>query len=198
MGKFYAVKNGRVPGVYKTWDECKKQTSGYSGAAFKSFPTEEEAKAFVLGTLYDTVDEGAVSEVYAYVDGSFLKEKSMFSFGAVIFHNGEEKHFSKAFDDPELVSMRNVAGEIKGAEFVMRYCLDNGISSVDIYYDYAGIEKWCTGEWQTNKSGTIKYAAFYKEASKKLTVRFVKVKGHSGVKYNELADKLAKSALGIK
>ena len=132
MGKFYAVKNGRVPGVYKTWDECKNQTSGYSGAAFKSFPTEEEAKAFVLGTLYDTVDEGAVSEVYAYVDGSFLKEKSMFSFGAVIFHNGEEKHFSKAFDDPELASMRNVAGEIKGAEFVMRYCLDNGISRFEI------------------------------------------------------------------
>ena len=198
MKKYYAVKNGRVPGVYNTWDECKKQTERYPGAEFKSFSSEDEARAFVLGTLYDSPDDGAVSEVCAYVDGSFLKEKAMFAFGAVIFHNGEEKHFSKSFDDPELAVMHNVAGEIKGAEFVMQYCLDNNISSVDIYYDYAGIEKWCTGEWQANKSGTKSYAQFYREASKSVNVRFVKVKGHSGVKYNELADKLAKSALGIK
>ena len=39
--KFYAVQNGRVPGVYLTWDECKKQVDGYSGASYKSFPTRE-------------------------------------------------------------------------------------------------------------------------------------------------------------
>lgn len=197
MKKYYAVKNGRVPGVYNTWDECKKQTMGYSGAEFKSFSSEEDAKLFVLGTLYNEPDDGSVSEAYAYVDGSFLKEKLMFSFGAVIVHNGEEKHFSKAYDDPDLATMHNVAGEIKGAEFVMQYCLDNKIPSVDIYYDYAGIEKWCTGEWKANKSGTQRYAEFYKKVSKCVDIRFVKVKGHSGVRYNELADKLAKSALGI-
>ena len=196
--KYYAVKEGRIPGVYNTWDECKAQTDGYSCAVYKSFPTEEEAKAFVLGTLNKTEDDGEVSEAYAYVDGSYLKGKSMFSFGAVLFHDGEEMHFSKAFDDPELALMHNVAGEIKGSEFVMQYCLDNDISSVDIYYDYEGIEKWCTGEWRANKPGTQKYAAFYKAVSADVCVRFVKVKGHSGVKYNELADKLAKSALGIK
>ena len=30
--KFYAVKNGRVPGVYRTWDDAKKQVDGFSGA----------------------------------------------------------------------------------------------------------------------------------------------------------------------
>ena len=35
--KFYAVKNGRVPGVYRTWDEAKKQVDGFSGAEYKSF-----------------------------------------------------------------------------------------------------------------------------------------------------------------
>lgn len=194
MKKFYAVRKGREPGIYTSWDECKRQTTGFSGAEFKSFLTKEDAENFMCP---NQDEECIVSDACAYVDGSFSKEKAMFSFGAVIFHDGEEKHFCEAFSDTELVSMRNVAGEIKGSEFVMRYCLENKIKSVDIYYDYSGIEKWCTGDWKTNKAGTRKYAEFYKEVSKNVNVHFVKVKGHSGVKYNELADKLAKAALGI-
>lgn len=45
--KYYAVKKGKVPGVYETWDACKAQTHGFPGAVFKSFPTREEAQAFV-------------------------------------------------------------------------------------------------------------------------------------------------------
>ena len=33
--KFYAVKNGKTPGIFETWDECKKSVDGYSGAALK-------------------------------------------------------------------------------------------------------------------------------------------------------------------
>lgn len=35
------------------------------------------------------------------------------------------------------------------------------------------------------------------KASSKVCIKFVKVKGHSGDKYNDLADRLAKNALGI-
>lgn len=31
----YAVKVGRVPGVYATWAECSKQVTGFRGAEFK-------------------------------------------------------------------------------------------------------------------------------------------------------------------
>lgn len=37
--KFYAVKKGKNIGVYNTWDECKKQVNGFSGAEYKSFST---------------------------------------------------------------------------------------------------------------------------------------------------------------
>ena len=52
--KFYAVKKGKVPGVYKTWAECKAMVDGFSGAVYKSFPTMEEALAFadVSGNTY--------------------------------------------------------------------------------------------------------------------------------------------------
>ena len=64
-------------------------------------------------------------------------------------------------------------------------------------YDYEGIAKWCTGEWKTKKEGTAAYKRFYDGIKDRLQVRFVKVKGHSNDEYNDMADMLAKSALGI-
>lgn len=194
MKKYYAVRVGRVPGIYETWEECKEQVSGYSKAEYKGFQNLDDAFFYLNNKEKEAkIENFAV----AYVDGSFSVDLAMFSYGAVIFIDGKKYEFSKAFSDPDLVSMRNVAGEIKGAEFVMDYCVKNNIKSVDIYYDYEGIEKWCTGAWKTNKLGTQKYKELYNRISKEIEVNFIKVKGHSGDEYNDLADKLAKSALGI-
>lgn len=45
--KYYAVKVGHTPGIYESWADCEAQTSGFSGAVYKSFKTEEEAKAWL-------------------------------------------------------------------------------------------------------------------------------------------------------
>lgn len=45
MSKHYVVWRGHEPGVYSTWDECRRQVAGFNGAAYKSFPTEAEAHA---------------------------------------------------------------------------------------------------------------------------------------------------------
>lgn len=47
MSNFYAVLKGRVPGVYTDWNECKKQTEGFSGPVFRKFPSREEAEKFL-------------------------------------------------------------------------------------------------------------------------------------------------------
>lgn len=33
--KYYAVASGRKPGVYETWDECKKQVFSFPNAQHK-------------------------------------------------------------------------------------------------------------------------------------------------------------------
>ncbi len=190
--KIYVVKNGKKPGIYNTWDECKEQVDGFKGAVYKSFNNRTDAEDF----LNDK--EVVVSNIRAYVDGSFNATTNEYSFGAVLLMDGNELHFKKKFDDEEYASMRNVSGEIKGAAFIINHLINKGVKEVSVYYDYEGIEKWYTGKWKTNSEATQRYVDFAKEAKKKIKVNFVKVKSHSNDKYNDLADRLAKDALGIK
>lgn len=205
---FYAVKKGLTPGIYTNWPDCQAQINGYSGAVYKGFATLDEAKAFMGGQaqVFGQVDhmkdrapkeEQTDTEAVAYVDGSYDVTTGSFSYGMVFFHDGNEEHFSKKFEGSDLASMRNVAGEIEGARAAMQLCLDRKIKSLTIYHDYIGIAAWCTGEWKAKQEGTMDYALFYRAASLHVDIHFKKVKGHSGDTYNELADKLAKEALGI-
>lgn len=41
--KFYVVWEGRETGVYSSWELCKEQVSGYPGAVYKAFDSEEQA-----------------------------------------------------------------------------------------------------------------------------------------------------------
>ena len=45
--KYYAVRKGRVPGIYYSWDECRAQVDKFSGAEFKSFHSEKEAELYL-------------------------------------------------------------------------------------------------------------------------------------------------------
>lgn len=215
--KYYAVRVGRTPGIYMNWEDCNKQVKGYKGAKFKSFTSIEEADDFVNkienaeGINNEAINNKAIineilsnengipmtNEIMAvaYVDGSYNAETKQFSYGVVMFHNGEEKHFSKKVEDEELAEMRNVAGEIKGAEAAMKYAIDNKVEKLFIYHDYEGIASWCLGHWKTNKKGTIEYKKFYDKIKGSVDITFIKVKGHSNDKYNDLADSLAKQAI---
>ncbi|HEY7180580.1 MAG TPA: ribonuclease HI [Blastocatellia bacterium] len=45
--QYYAVRSGREPGIYRTWEECKAQVDGYAKAQFKGFTSLEEAEAYL-------------------------------------------------------------------------------------------------------------------------------------------------------
>ena len=60
-----------------------------------------------------------------------------------------------------------------------------------------GIEKWATGEWKRNKTGTITYHNFIKTNEKKIKINFIKVAAHTGIPGNEKADELAKQSVGV-
>ena len=194
--KFYAVKIGKTPGVYKTWDECKAMVDGYPGASYKSFKTQKEAEDFISGTS-ESNSVLVTENIYSFVDGSFNPEKNIYGCGGFLFINGD-KHIIQASDnDEEMATMRNVAGEILGATLAIKQAIHFGCKEITIYYDYLGIEMWATNEWKANKKGTIEYKNFIEESRKVIDIKFKKVKGHSGIEGNEEADKLAKESVGV-
>lgn len=199
--KVYAVRKGRKNGLFYNWPQCQEQIKGYSGAEYKSFKTEEEANAYLAGAASHAtlpplpIEQLSDDMMLAYVDGSYNIATKEYSAGVVILWKGQESTFSQKGNDPELVGMRNVAGETMGAKIAMAYALEQGVHTVVIYHDYEGIEKWCTNAWEAKQEGTKKYKQYYEQIAKELKVIFVKVKAHSGDKYNEQADQLAKAAL---
>lgn len=194
MAKFYAVKVGRHPGIYASWDACKKEVEKYKGAIYKSFITKQEAENFLIDQT-PTFKEGGL---LAYVDGSFNVKTSEYGYGCVLLEGQNViKELYGNGSSEEYVSMRNVSGEILGSEAAITYAMENGYDTIFIYYDYEGIEKWANGMWKTNKPGTIRYAEFVAESKKQIEIGFVKVEAHTGDFYNERADLLAKKAVGI-
>lgn len=193
--KFYAVKKGRATGIFHTWEECKAQTAGYPGAIYKSFPTAAQAAEYMGWTASSEPEEEC--ELVAYVDGSYNIATGEYGSGVIIIDGTEEICLKERGNDPGMAVMRNVAGEIAASEMAMKYAVEHGYGSIEIIHDYQGIASWCLGEWKTNKEETRRYKMVYDTYKKDVRIKFTKVKGHSGDKYNDIADMLAKQAAGV-
>ena len=223
--KFYAVKVGKIPGIYSTWNECEAQVKGVSGAKYKSFATLKEAEEFLTKEeeqeaslmnctelLQDSmpveefnrmVDAKIVAikddEVIAFVDGSYdaTQEKSAFA-AIMITSGGNRDTLYKSFTknlDKDFIALRNVAAELEGVKEAINWSVTYNKKKITVFYDYEGIEKWATGEWRPKKELTKKYVSFIIDKMQVIEIEFVKVPAHSGVELNEEVDTLAKNAL---
>ena len=193
--KYYAVKKGRNPGIYTSWDSCLKEVKGFSGAVYKSFKTKEDAINFMEDT--EKKIEADKDTVIAYVDGSFNLPEKIYGAGVVLIKDGNEECFKKSYSD-SFYTHRNVAGEVKASELAINLAIEKGYKKIIIYHDYQGIKSWADGDWKTNNELTKSYKTFIDSKRNEIEIGFVKVKGHSNDKYNDLADRLAKDACGIK
>ena len=212
--KYYAVKIGKKPGIYQTWEQTKEQVDGFSGAIYKSFSTEKEAINFVNSSdveieestkdhntlnneITEKIEKMNDGEVIAFVDGSYsdVDGKEKYSFGAVILSRGIENNLYKSYIDEYNLKYRNVAGELSGVKEAILWAIGHKKKKISIYYDYEGIEKWATSEWKANNNLTRSYVKFIEEKRLLIDIEFHKVPAHSGISYNEKADTLAKNAL---
>lgn len=201
--KFYAVRKGLQTGIFESWQECQAVTLGYSNAEYKSFSTREEAERYICGT--DTESVVAVAKenyelnptkVIAYVDGSYDDGLKKYSFGCIILTpSGDIVKESGNGENPASLAIRNVAGEMLGAMYAVKWAIANGYSEIELRYDYEGIEKWVQGEWRAKNELAQKYAAAMNDWKKSIHISFLKIAAHSNNKYNDMADELAKSAL---
>jgi viroplasmin and RNaseH domain-containing protein len=201
MGKFYAVAKGLsgTPDIYESWPECQKEIKGVKGAIYKSFPNREQAQNFLNMQVNNckTLETADNTLLTIYVDGSFKEVAQNYSYGVVAVLNDEVVYEESGAGnkEPEAVALRNISGEVTGAMRAVTYAVNNGYKEINLCYDYQGIECWALGTWNRNGNIAEAYHKFMQDNLKFIKINFVKIKGHSGVKYNERADELAGKAL---
>lgn len=193
MGKFYAVKTGRTIGIFNNWKDVQKAVIGYSNASYKSFETKEEAEEW-LNKKATVVDPTSKMLAVAYVDGSYDNKHKLYSYGCVIF-SGDSTYTLNSVDFSEDPKTRNIAGELTGARKAIEWCLEHDIQNLILYHDYIGIQKWADHEWKCNIPLTENYQKFIDGVKDKIFIQFCKCAAHTGIRYNEMADQLAKDAI---
>ena len=184
--KFYAIKTPEESKIVMTWAECEKLTHGVKGVLFKSFASRAEAEAWISG-----MEAPVPTGLRVFVDGSFSPDFPKSGWAFVVTENDVEIARGsgiKAFD----AESRNIDGEVMASYQAMRW-LDSNDKTGTICHDYEGIARWAKGEWQAKSNIAKRYVAAAKPYLHR--VSFEKVAAHTGVKWNELVDQLAKDAI---
>lgn len=144
-------------------------------------------------------DSASPGEGYhIYADGSFIGGK--IGYGAVILKDNKPlARLSGPVKEAEGGGTRQVAGEIAAVRESIEWVLSKKVRQVTIHYDYEGLRCWAEGSWRAKLSLTSSYRDFIKTSGVK--INWVKVDAHTGNRWNDEADKLAKkgasSASGI-
>lgn len=186
--KFYAIKTPEFCKVVTSWPECEKLTHGVKGALFKSFKTKEEADAWCAG-ISAPVKDG----IRVFVDGSYSPDFPYAGWGFVVT-DGDEILAKACGVTSFPAESRNIDGEVMASYQAMRWLAANNKTGI-ICHDYEGIARWAKGEWQAKSNIAKQYVSAIQPYLK--NVQFEKVEAHSGVKFNEMVDGLAKEAIAV-
>jgi ribonuclease H-related protein len=205
MTKFYAVRKGKQPGIFNTWEQCKKSVEGFKNAEYKSFTSMDEAQLYLSVSNNNIISEEIKNEmdietktIRAYIDGSYSKQLGKYAYGCVLIDGNVITRLSGSGTSDIDSNLWNVTGELNGAVKAIEWSIENNFKRLIIFYDYEGIAKWASGEWKAKKEGTKQYIEALHKYKKLIDIEFIKVKAHSGDKFNEEADRLAKEALNSK
>lgn len=173
----YLVKVGRVPGIYKTWEECAKQVKGFSGAVFHKVAKDAETK------LTTHVGDAAAT---IYCDGSCATNKNA-GFSAI------DWIARRAYFGCKKNATNNIA-ELLGVQLALATIKSQKYPAAVVYCDSQYAINVVTGTYsaQKNKELVAEIAAEYSALAKVAAIKLEWVRGHAGREGNECADKYAK------
>lgn len=204
---YYAVKNGNKIGIFESWEECQESITGFKGQKFKKFDSLEKAKSYIENDELDnseiescetedviSIDKIGNDEIIVYTDGSYTPKTPYVSYGCVCLMSGR-KEYTISGVTTDKYSSNQVYGEIKGVLESIDYAIYKGFKKVYIMYDYEGLGNWVNGNWKTKNQISMDYIDDINKRKEKIEIEFFKVSAHTGNKYNDIADKLAKYEL---
>lgn len=148
-----------------------------------------------------------MTKLKIYVDGSFNPATYNWGAGSIIIDENNRTLDEIIDSDFDHYGSRQIAGECFSVINALKKIYEEydltSVDEIEIYYDYAGIEKWVNRQWQASsdiaKEYVQKVRSLIREllVNKDVEVTFHKVKAHSDDEFNDRADRLAKRACGV-
>lgn len=145
-------------------------------------------------------------EIKAFTDGACSGNPGPGGWGAIILIPSQRKKYHISGYEQETTNNRM---ELKAVIEAVRLATEQNVDSIHIFSDSAyvvnainqsWILRWENNSWRTASGEAVKNKDLWVQLSfllYKQAVKFTKVKGHSGNKYNEEADRLAKQEIEI-
>lgn len=210
--KFYAVATGRQEGLFTDWATTEKQVKGFAGAKYKSFATEDEARAWLNDPVYQKKPSKKVvakskpgvvtakDEIVIYTDGGSINNPGPGGYGAVIEKDGKREEYSGGFR-----KTTNNRMEMTAAIVALNELCGTG-KKIHLFSDSSylvnGVEKgwarnWQAKGWKKSDGEPAVNVDLWKrllDLLDTLDVTFHWVKGHAGNELNERCDRLAVAA----
>ncbi len=211
--KFYAVAVGRRTGIFTDWPSAEGQVKGFAGAKYQSFPSREEASAWLENPVYakkehcssgrapvQVCPEQRPGAIIVFTDGGCSNNPGPGGYGIVIEENHEEREMSGGFRLTTNNRMEMMAA------LIALETLREWRTPIDLYSDSSylvnGItkdwaRKWRSNGWCKADGGAVVNVDLWQRLlllAEALDVRFHWLKGHAGHAGNERCDKLAVAA----
>lgn len=202
--RFLAVKKGRKPGIYRTWQECANQVNGYSGAVYKGFHTLADAEAFLKDERPEVTNPEPVSkndsrptkQVIIYTDGASIGNPGPGGYAAVMIYGKHRKEVKGGFRLTTNNRMEIMAALV-GLGMLRTRC------TVALYTDSQYLvdaitkgwaKRWRRNGWKTIEGKPVANSDLWQqllEQYDKHMVHFEWIRGHSGTQENERCDQVS-------
>jgi ribonuclease HI len=140
-------------------------------------------------------------KIIIYTDGACSGNPGVGGWGAILMYNKYEKKISGGNKDTTNNQME-IRAVIEALKIIKKP--SEIIINTDSKYVMDGITKWIFGwkknGWRTADRKAVKNSELWQELDievSKHSIEWRWVKGHSGDKYNDIADELAREAIGV-
>ncbi|QNQ81703.1 ribonuclease H family protein [Lactobacillus sp. PV012] len=194
--KFYAVRKGKRPGIYTSWNEAKEQVSGFSGAVYKSFTTLNEAEEFIdkkenqketnPGEYFATIFTDGGTRNTGNVRGGHVKKTDKAAWAYLIEEKGGNRYdgaggvYGATNNQMELTAFINSLAALVELGFNkenLLFCLD----SKYVLDNISRIPGWKKRGWRTT-TGPVKNQEYWQRVENLLALfpnpHYKWVKGH--------------------